>query len=137
MTFFASNLKILMERYNISGKRLGVELDLSDSAISSYQKKGVYPKVETLLKICTIFKTDLNTLFDKDLTQFDFSTENQIELKNIDGVIQVANGNGGDVHQRTGASEEVYERFLKSQDERIAELKEYIDLLKLKNKLKQ
>ena len=116
MIFFKENLRILMKRYKISGERLSDKTGLTKGAISSYVTGGAYPKTENLLMIAKILEVDLNDLFYTDLSQLDNSTKSQIELKNTDGVIQVANGNGGDVHQRTGASEEVYERFLKSQD---------------------
>ena len=133
MIFFKENLKILMKRYNLSGERLGDKTGLTKGAISSYTTGGAYPKVENLLTIAQILEVDLEDLFYTDLSQLDNSIKSQIESSNTEGVIQVANGNGGDVHQRTGASVEVYERFLKSQEERIRELKEMIDLLKLKN----
>jgi transcriptional regulator with XRE-family HTH domain len=134
MLFFKDNLKILMKRYNLSGERLGDKTGLTKGAISSYITGGAYPKVEKLLKIAETLEVDLEDLFYTDLSKSDNYVKSQIETDNTEGVVQVANGNGGDVRQRTGASVEVYERFLKSQDERIGELKEMINLLRLKNK---
>jgi len=78
--FFGSNLDILIKRHKMTGKRLSEELELTGASVSGYINGVAFPKVETLLRIAKYFNTDLNTLFFKDLSQFDFDEKNQIEF---------------------------------------------------------
>ena len=66
--FFASNLKILMQRYKISSIRLSEMLGITDGAIWSYTKGGTFPKMNVIFKIKDIFRIDLEALFFTDLS---------------------------------------------------------------------
>jgi transcriptional regulator with XRE-family HTH domain len=101
MIYFKENLEILMERYNISGERLGSQIGLTRGAISSYVTGGAYPKVDKLLMIALILKVDLNDFFYKDLTKIDNLDIGQIGLNNTEGCLMA----GGCILRRVAVME--------------------------------
>ena len=76
--FFSKNLILFMERYQITSKRLGEMVNLTDGAIQSYRKGRAFPSMAVVFKLKDIFKVDLESFFFKDLR----NSENYLLISN-------------------------------------------------------
>ena len=65
MADFASMLKLLRERENLSQRELAIKLGMSASAIGMYESGERHPKPEIEETIADFFNVDLNTLRGK------------------------------------------------------------------------
>jgi len=63
---FAERLKIARETKNISQRKLGMLLGLSDKAISAYESGRTYPPLDTLLKMSKELGKPVNYFLDEN-----------------------------------------------------------------------
>jgi transcriptional regulator with XRE-family HTH domain len=63
---FPSRLKTAREIKNISQRKLGMLLGLSDKAISAYESGRTYPPLDTLLKIAKELEKPVSYFLDED-----------------------------------------------------------------------
>lgn len=85
MADFASMLKMLRERENLSQRELAARLNMSPSAIGMYESGKRRPKYEDEEAIADFFNVDLNTLRGKRTIEID-----EAKQKLIDAYIQSA-----------------------------------------------
>ena len=83
---FPERLKTARENKNISQRKLGIVLGLSDKAISAYESGRTYPPLDTLLKISAELEKPVSYFLDEDAKEA--SLINKIdrlsfELKNL------------------------------------------------------
>jgi len=63
---FSERLKTARENKNISQRKLGIILGLSDKAISAYESGRTYPPLDTLLKISKELEKPVGYFLDED-----------------------------------------------------------------------
>ena len=71
-----NNIENLREENNLSQKELSLKLEISQSAISEWEKDLRYPKIEHLIKMSELFKCSIDYIINKEN---DFGI---IEIKN-------------------------------------------------------
>ena len=135
--FFQTNLKILMERYQISSKRLAELLGVGDSAVSSYIKRNVFPQMRVVFKIADILNTDLDTLFFSDLR---IKTTELKESKSVESVgeciLLYGENKRKEIETKVVSKEEnLYREIINGRDREIELLKEMIKYLEEQLKL--
>lgn len=86
MIFFTTNLRILRKEANKTVIEIAEELDMGKSAFSAYENGNAFPKIETLVKMSSLFNVTLDDLVLKDLSQnttnlTSLKTENNISKK--------------------------------------------------------
>lgn len=74
-----NNLITLRKKENISQEELAERLDVSRQAVSKWESGNGYPETEKLLKICEIFKCNMDTLMKGKIEK-----TNDIDLKEYD-----------------------------------------------------
>ena len=81
MTYFASNLKALLKAKGISQKTLANELNISNTAISSWFVGKSKPTIDTLIELRDFLEVSLDDLFFRDFTKIvDGENTNEMEL---------------------------------------------------------
>ena len=58
----SENLQYLRAREGLTQEQLAERLDVSRQSVSKWESNASYPEMDTLLKLCGIFHTDLDTL---------------------------------------------------------------------------
>lgn len=58
----SENLQFLRARQGLTQEQLAERLDVSRQSVSKWESGMTYPEMETLLKLCDLFGTDLDTL---------------------------------------------------------------------------
>ena len=58
----SENLQFLRAREGLTQEQLAEQLDVSRQSVSKWESNASYPEMDTLLKLCDIFHTDLDTL---------------------------------------------------------------------------
>ena len=58
----SENLQYLRAREGLTQEQLAEQLDVSRQSVSKWESNASYPEMDTLLKLCGIFHTDLDTL---------------------------------------------------------------------------
>ena len=64
--FIAKRIYELRSKHNISGRKLSLELGLSNSYITQIENSQRMPSIENLFKICTYFGISLAEFFSDD-----------------------------------------------------------------------
>lgn len=59
---FSENLQYYRARHGITQEQLAERLDVSRQSVSKWESGQSYPEMDTLLKLCDLFGTDLDTL---------------------------------------------------------------------------
>lgn len=67
--FLHSNIEYLMKINRLKLADFGEMFDLSVAVVSSYARGNNNPKVETILKICDVFKISVDDFLKKDLSK--------------------------------------------------------------------
>lgn len=84
MADFASMLKYLRERENLSQRELATKLNMSPSAIGMYERGKRHPRPEEEEIIADFFNVDLNTLrgrrIDENINEYDSQTKEFVRL---------------------------------------------------------
>lgn len=84
MNNFASMLKYLRERENLTQRELAKKLGISASAICMYENGNRHPKPEDEEAIADFFNVDLNTLrgkyIDENVPEMDARTKRFVNL---------------------------------------------------------
>lgn len=65
--YFNSNLKYLLNKFNISIPELAFKLNLTRQCVSHYVHSDRVPHISILIKITNIFNVSLDDLITKDL----------------------------------------------------------------------
>ena len=58
----SENLQYLRAREGITQEQLAERLDVSRQSVSKWESGTSFPEMDTLLKLCDMFKTDMDTL---------------------------------------------------------------------------
>ena len=58
----SENLQFLRARQGLTQEQLAERLDVSRQSVSKWESGMTYPEMETLLRLCDLFGTDLDTL---------------------------------------------------------------------------
>ena len=83
------NLEFIMHNYKITDKKLGSELDLSDSSIQGYRYGTKLPSLVSLIKLANYFNVNIDYLIDRtkistkvdDLIKYDSDEFNNLVSK--------------------------------------------------------
>lgn len=67
--YLDSNIEYLMKINRLKLADFGEMFDLSVAVVSSYARGNNNPKVETILKICDVFKISVDDFLKKDLSK--------------------------------------------------------------------
>jgi len=66
---FSENLQFLRARQGLTQEQLAEHLEVSRQSVSKWESALSYPEMDTLLKLCDLFHTDLDTLLRGDAQQ--------------------------------------------------------------------
>ena len=65
----SDNLQFLRARQGLTQEQLAEQLDVSRQAVSKWESAASFPEMDTLLKLCDMFHTDLDTLLRGSVEQ--------------------------------------------------------------------
>ncbi len=65
----SDNLQFLRARQGITQEQLAEQLDVSRQSVSKWESAASFPEMDTLLKLCDMFHTDLDTLLRGSVEQ--------------------------------------------------------------------
>lgn len=65
----AENLQFLRAREGVTQEQLAERLDVSRQSVSKWESGASFPEIETLLKLCDMFHTDMDTLLRGSVEQ--------------------------------------------------------------------
>ncbi len=65
----AENLQFLRARENLTQEQLAERLDVSRQSVSKWESSASFPEMDTLIKLCDMFHTDLDTLLRGSVEQ--------------------------------------------------------------------
>lgn len=66
---FAENLQYLRAREGVTQEQLAERLDVSRQSVSKWESSASFPEMDTLLKLCDMFRTDMDTLLRGSVEQ--------------------------------------------------------------------
>lgn len=66
---FAENLQYLRAREGVTQEQLAERLDVSRQSVSKWESSASFPEMDTLLKLCDMFHTDMDTLLRGSVEQ--------------------------------------------------------------------
>lgn len=66
---FATNLQFLRKSKNMSQEQLAEQLDVTRQSVSKWESGASYPEMDKLISICKIFKVDMDTLVNGDVSK--------------------------------------------------------------------
>ena len=66
---FGTRLKTIRLRKNLNQNQLAKKLDITRSSVSCYERGGIYPSLETLIKICKLFDVSADFLLGLSETE--------------------------------------------------------------------
>lgn len=59
---FSDNLQFLRARAGITQEQLAEQLEVSRQSVSKWESGASFPEMETLLRLCDLYDTNLDTL---------------------------------------------------------------------------
>ena len=65
----SDNLQFLRARQGLTQEQLAEQLDVSRQSVSKWESAASFPEMDTLLKLCDMFHTDLDTLLRGSVEQ--------------------------------------------------------------------
>lgn len=65
----SENLQFLRARQGVTQEQLAEKLDVSRQSVSKWESGASFPEMETLLKLCDMFHTDMDTLLRGNVEQ--------------------------------------------------------------------
>ena len=65
----AENLQYLRAREGVTQEQLAEKLDVSRQSVSKWESSASFPEMDTLLKLCDMFNTDMDTLLRGSVEQ--------------------------------------------------------------------
>ena len=81
---FASNLQKLRKLSSMSQEALAEKLDVTRQSVSKWESGASYPEMDKLIAICKIFKVDMDTLVNGDVSKVTKeSDDNTIKPKEV------------------------------------------------------
>ncbi len=66
---FSDNLQFLRTRQNLTQEQLAEQMEVSRQSVSKWESGLSYPEMDTLLKLCELFRMDMDTLLRGDAAQ--------------------------------------------------------------------
>lgn len=66
---FSENLQHLRKKEGLTQEQLAERLDVSRQAVSKWESAQSYPEMEKILQLCEMFRCDMNTLIQGDVTE--------------------------------------------------------------------
>lgn len=66
---FSDNLQFLRTRQGLTQEQLAEQMEVSRQSVSKWESGVSYPEMETLLKLCELFRMDMDTLLRGDAAQ--------------------------------------------------------------------
>lgn len=73
--YLSSNIRILRKKQRLTQEDLAGELGKTKATVSDYEKGKSLPPLDMLLKMCDIFRINLDVLVNKDLQLEPFTPE--------------------------------------------------------------
>lgn len=73
--YLSSNIRILRKKQRLTQEDLAGELGKTKATVSDYEKGKSLPPLDMLLKMCDIFRINLDVLVNKDLQQEPFTPQ--------------------------------------------------------------
>ena len=81
---FANNLQKLRKLSSMSQEALAEKLDVTRQSVSKWESGASYPEMDKLIAICKIFKVDMDTLVNGDVSKVTKeSDDNTIKPKEV------------------------------------------------------
>lgn len=119
---FSENLKLLRKKKYLTGAELAKQLNVSHSALASWETGRHFPHIEDIIKIADFFEISIDELLGRNQTNFE-----NITLKNSH-------------HNTNNFITEFYKTLSENSDFTENDLKEILlifDFIKLRNKKKK
>lgn len=63
---FGENVTFYRKKLNITQEELAEKMNVSRQTVSRWETSNTFPEVETLIKLCSLFECDMDTLVRKD-----------------------------------------------------------------------
>ena len=68
---FGENVTFYRKRLNITQEDLAEKMSVSRQTVSRWETNNTFPEVETLIKLCSLFECDMDTLVRKDAKEIE------------------------------------------------------------------
>lgn len=66
---FGENLQFLRKRLNMTQEDLAEKMEVSRQSVSKWESNAAYPETETILRLCDLFRCDMDTLLRGDVSR--------------------------------------------------------------------
>lgn len=66
---FGENLQFLRKRANMTQEELAERMEVSRQSVSKWESGAAYPETETILRLCDLFRCDMDTLLRGDVSR--------------------------------------------------------------------
>lgn len=66
---FGENLQFLRKRQGMTQEDLAEKMEVSRQSVSKWESNSSYPETEAILRLCTLFHCDMDTLLRGDVSR--------------------------------------------------------------------
>lgn len=66
---FGENLQFLRKRLGLTQEDLAEKMEVSRQSVSKWESNSAYPETETILRLCDLFRCDMDTLLRGDVSR--------------------------------------------------------------------
>lgn len=66
---FGENLQFLRKRFGMTQEDLAEKMEVSRQSVSKWESGAAYPETETILRLCELFRCDMDTLLRGDVSR--------------------------------------------------------------------
>ena len=66
---FGENLQFLRKRAGMTQEELAEKMEVSRQSVSKWESNAAYPEMDAILRLCGLFRCDLDTLLRGDVSR--------------------------------------------------------------------